>query len=238
MTFVVTAANRLKSLNYMLKACSPAADLTSADNALICGTTCISTGVTLPGINCCILANCSSVEDLAQRAGRVARVAGTMGLVYVLYSTQELARLDGSRRGALQQVLTSKDCIPVTLASCFLVPNAGPPLATCMESETLMTAPCSSCEPAHVDKLRAEFKASKIDGRDIMPFWTDAVIDADDEADHGPLPVEQQTIEAFQRDFHEGLFQCLQPLLDQGELPEALVRVWPDVEKALNHELG
>jgi len=131
------------------------ASLAAASDAILLATEAMSTGIDLPHVKIGISARLHSAEDLAQRAGRVARAASETGTVYILYNKDDCTNL--SDDGALQEILTTEGCLGQALASAFLVPS-GTTLPTCNGIESSLL--CSNCEAELAMSLAAgELKA-------------------------------------------------------------------------------
>jgi hypothetical protein len=224
MTFVVTSANRADSFNYMLKAS------TTASNALVCGTTCLSTGVTLPGFSVGILANCSSTDDLVQRAGRLARQPGVEGVVYVLYSSQEVGKLPSHAKEPLRKLLSTTTCINVSMAHCFLLGD-NPAVRTCLENPALAGLHCSVCDPEQVAVLRKQHQ--DCDGGDYFDVWANSIEMVPDDDDSGVADKSSSHAAEHAR-VDLALLGTLDQLRQSGQLPADIEAAWPSVRKSLN----
>jgi superfamily II DNA/RNA helicase len=130
------------------------ASVAAAPNAALLATESMSTGVDLPHVKIGISSRLHSAEDLAQRAGRVARAAGETGTVYILYSKDDYTTCNDD--GVLEGILTTEGRLGHALASAFLSP-ADTTVPTCADREPGLR--CSNCDKERTESLIDELKS-------------------------------------------------------------------------------
>eukprot|EP00730_Choanoeca_flexa_P008305 TRINITY_DN12475_c0_g1_i6.p1 TRINITY_DN12475_c0_g1~~TRINITY_DN12475_c0_g1_i6.p1 ORF type:complete len:658 (+),score=8.90 TRINITY_DN12475_c0_g1_i6:1369-3342(+) len=126
-------------------------------NAVIYGTSCISTGVNIPHINVAIICEGTSMADIVQRAGRVARSRDSVGYVYVLSSATQRGRIQNAHHmGRVKAFVTSEHCVNRHICDCFLQPPDG----SAVECDNFLDQElhCNKCDVDAHERLQEKFR--------------------------------------------------------------------------------